>query len=258
MTEQSWVGPAVAFESVTVRIGRHRVLRDVSFSAGAGVTCLVGNNGSGKSTVLRAAATLAPFEGTVRLGGQITSSAAGVRAARRRLGYLSAEDMGSPQHTVEEAVTYAAWLQRVPRDRRSASVREAVRLVGLGTRRNDRLGTLSTGLRRRALLAQVLVHEPEVLLLDEPTSAVDPEHRTVFREILGGLGSNRTVLFSTHLGEDVEHAANQVVVLGDGRVQWTGASRDFLAAGENPDAGSGAESPFERSLRVLVGAEDVG
>lgn len=253
MAERSGVVPGVEFDSVSVKIGRQRVLHDVSFSAGPGITCLVGNNGSGKSTVLRAAATLIPVHGTIRIGGHRTSTVVGVTAARRRLGYLSAEGGGAPQHTVEEAVTYAAWLQRVPRGRRTASVRDAISRVGLTSRRGERLGALSTGLRQRARLAQVLVHEPEVLLLDEPTSAVDPEHRTVVREILGALGADRTVLLSTHLGEDVEHAADQVVVLGDGSVRWSGSSADFLAVGDPLPADRGTASPFERSLGALVG-----
>lgn len=256
--ERSPGPPGVEFESVTVRLGRQIVLHGVTFAADAGVTCLVGNNGSGKATVLRAAATLVPVQGEVRIAGEPTSSRLGVEAARRRFGYLSAEATGTGQHSVEEAVTYAAWLQHVPRHRRRAWVVDAIDQVGLGARRGDHLDALSTGLRRRALLAQALVHRPAVLLLDEPTAAVDPEHRTVFREILGRLGSDRTVVFSTHLSEDVEHAAHQVVALGEGQVRWTGTSEEFFVAGESCSAGRKTESRFERSLRVVAGADRVG
>ena len=223
---------------LTVSFRGTRVLDDVSFSAPRGALAVVGNNGAGKSTLLRVLATLEPATGSVVVDGHDICSWTGVRAARRRLGYLSAEPDAPASHTIVDAATYGAWLMRVPAARRAEAVDRAIDLVGLSDRRTDRLTVLSSGLRQRALLARALVHDPAVVLLDEPTAAVDPEQRTEIRRTIRLLAADRVVVFSTHLIEDVEHAADHVLVLQQGTSVWCGPAADLLAIGRDAAKGS--------------------
>lgn len=233
---------------LTVSLGGALVLDGVAFAVPRGALALVGNNGAGKSTLLRVLATLQPAGGTVIVDGQDLTTWAGVRAARRRLGYLPAEPDAPASHTVVDAATYGAWLMRVPRAERTEAVNRAIELVGLSDRRTDRLTVLSSGLRQRALLARTLVHDPTVVLLDEPTAAVDPEQRTEIRRTIRLLAADRVVVFSTHLIEDVEHAADHALVLQHGTSAWCGPAADLVAIGRGRAQGSD-DGTLEAALR---------
>jgi ABC-2 type transport system ATP-binding protein len=244
-------GPAgsggVTAHALGVSLRGRRVLDDVSFNAPQGALALVGNNGAGKSTLLRVLATLQPAEGSITAGGRDLTTWSGVRSARRTLGYLPAEADAPAAHTVIDAVTYGAWLTRVPRARRAQAVDRAIELVGLTARRGDRLTTLSSGLRARALIARAVVHEPALVLLDEPTAAIDPEQRGEIRRMIRQLAADRMVVFSTHLAEDIEHAADHALVLRDGAVAWAGPSPDLLALGRTAARGTD-EGTLEAAL----------
>ena len=215
---------AVLVKGVTKTFVRTRALAGADLVARHGVTGLVGPNGAGKTTLLRILATvLAPDAGTVRLLGRGPADADGRRAIRRRLGYLPQEPGYHRGFTVFEFVDYVAILKEMTNRRaRHDEVRRAIAEVGLESVSGKRIRALSGGMRRRLGLAQALLGDPELLVLDEPTVGLDPEQRLRFRELVAGLGEDRTVLLSTHQTDDVMNLCHHVVVLHEGRVRFAG------------------------------------
>ncbi len=215
--------------------GRTRVLAGVSLSMGSGVTGLLGPNGAGKTTLLRMLATvLAPDRGRLSLLGRDPTDPAQRVEIRRRLGYLPQEPGLYRHFSAFALLDYLAILKELS-DRRARhdEVRRVLDEVGLGGMAHRRIRTLSGGMRRRVALAQALLGDPELLVLDEPTVGLDPEQRVAFRELLSGLGERHAVLLATHQTEDVAALCQQVVVLHDGRVLLDGSPADVagVAAG---------------------------
>jgi ABC-2 type transport system ATP-binding protein len=210
----------VHVDSVNVSYGSRRAIRDVTFSLGPGVTGLLGPNGAGKTTLLRTIATAqAPDSGQILVEGIDATRSADHRAVRRRLGYLPQSPGYYPRFTVAEFVRHIAILKEIGgREVRRAAVERALATVDLGHRRNDKVRSLSGGMRQRLALACAILGDPEVLVLDEPTVGLDPEQRVRFREIIAELGRTRAVLLSTHQTDDVASLCSRVIVLGEGAV----------------------------------------
>jgi len=203
-------------------------LDGVDLRVGPGITGLLGPNGAGKTTLLRILATvLAPDGGTVRLLGRDPADADDRLAVRRRLGYLPQEPGLHPNFTAFEFVDYVAILKEMTdRRARHGEVRRVLELVGLGDQAKRKIKALSGGMRRRVALAQALLGEPDLLLLDEPTAGLDPEQRLRFREFVS-TSPDQTVVLSTHQTEDVAALCNAVVVLDQGRVRFSGTAREL-------------------------------
>ncbi|MGQ4334418.1 ABC transporter ATP-binding protein, partial [Streptomyces hayashii] len=214
----------------TIRVSglrvRHRkavALDAVDLDLGPGVHGLLGPNGAGKTSLIRVLATVAqPSAGRVEILGEDVGEPARRGTVRARLGYLPQDFGYYPRFTVREFVAYVAWLKDMPAADVPAAVELAVRRVGLGDRADARMKTLSGGMLRRAGIAQAIVNEPEVLLLDEPTAGLDSEQRVELRALLRELGARSTVLVSTHLVEDVAAACTEVTLLDAGRVAYRG------------------------------------
>ncbi len=194
----------VYITDLTRRFGRTQAVAGVTLQAGAGVFGLLGPNGAGKTSLLRMMATvLPPTSGRLRLLGRDPGSYGPRREIRRRLGYLPQNLGYYPGFTVAEFVEYFALLKDMPPGQVPRAVAAAVEQVGLGDKARAKLRTLSGGMLRRVGIAQAIVNEPELLLLDEPTAGLDPEQRVAFRALLRDLGQRATVIVSTHLVEDV-------------------------------------------------------
>ena len=215
----------VVVEGVSRTFGRSRAVTTVDFVAGAGVTGLLGRNGAGKTTLLRMLATvLAPDSGRLRMLGHDPATSAGRLAIRRRLGYLPQEPGFHRGMTVFAFVDYVAILKEfTDRRARHTEVRRVIDLVGLAPVSGKRIRALSGGMRRRVGLAQALLGDPDLVILDEPTAGLDPEQRLQFREMMSQIGEQRTVILSTHQTEDVAAVCQQVVVLNEGRCLFTGS-----------------------------------
>jgi ABC-2 type transport system ATP-binding protein len=204
--------------------GRTQALDGVSFELEKGVSGLLGPNGAGKTTLLRMLATvLAPDRGHLAVLGWNPQDAEGRLEIRRRLGYFPQEPGYHMNFTAFEFVDYLAILKEmVDRNRRHDEVRRVLEAVGLGDVASKKLKALSGGMRRRVILAQALLGNPDVLVLDEPTVGLDPVQRLRFREILSRLAETQTILLSTHMTEDVAAVCTRVVVLNEGQVQFNG------------------------------------
>ncbi|MCQ8194928.1 ABC transporter ATP-binding protein [Streptomyces rugosispiralis] len=234
-----------------VRVGRnHMAVDGLDLSLGTGVHGLLGPNGAGKSTLIRALATvLRPAEGNLELLGESAGGRGEHRALRRRIGYLPQEFGYYKRFTVREFVEYMAWLKEVPKADIPAAVQHAVERVGLADRADKRMKTLSGGMVRRVGIAQAIVNDPSILLLDEPTAGLDPAQRLRFRELLQELGKDTCVVVSTHLVEDVAAACTDVVLFAEGRLVFQGTPEDLAGAGDPEHVG---DSPLERGYAALL------
>ncbi|MDC2946260.1 ABC transporter ATP-binding protein [Streptomyces heilongjiangensis] len=238
-------------DGLRVRAGRTRMAVDgLDLSLGTGVHGLLGPNGAGKTTLIRALATvLRPAEGTLELLGESVDRRGEHRALRRRIGYLPQEFGYYKRFTVREFVEYMAWLKEVPKADIPAAVQRAVERVGLADRADERMKALSGGMVRRAGIAQAIVNDPALLLLDEPTAGLDPAQRVRFRQLLQELGTDTCVVVSTHLVEDVAAACTDVVLFAEGRLVFQGTPDELAAAGGPEHVG---DSPLERGYAALL------
>ncbi|PAX08144.1 ABC transporter ATP-binding protein [Sphingomonas lenta] len=204
-----------------------RALDGVTLSVARGLFGLLGPNGAGKSSLMRVVATLQrPTSGRVQFDG--IDVLAEPRAVRRRLGYLPQDFGVYPGVSAAELLAQMAVLKGV-RDRRSA-VERLLRLVNLWDARDRAVSGFSGGMRQRWGVAQALLSDPDLLVVDEPTAGLDPEERNRFHDVLFGLGERAVVILSTHIVEDVANLCRRVGVLGGGRVLADGAPGDLVAA----------------------------
>ncbi len=241
---------AVHADGLRVRAGRHLAVDGLDLALSTGVHGLLGPNGAGKTTLMRSLATVVkPAGGRLSLLGQDVDGRADLRYVRRRLGYLPQQFGFYPRFTVREFVEYMAWLREMPKAAVPGAVQRAVDRVGLASRADSRMKTLSGGMLRRAGIAQAIVNDPEVVLLDEPTVGLDPEQRMDFRALLRELGADSCVLVSTHLVEDVVAACTDVVLVSDGRLVYQGTPDGLIAEG---GAGDPGDSPAERGYSALL------
>jgi ABC-2 type transport system ATP-binding protein len=237
---------------LTRRFGRTQAVAGVDLKAGPGVFGLLGPNGAGKTTLLRMMATvIPPSSGTLRLLDRDPREYGPRREVRRRLGYLPQNLGYYPSFTVVEFIEYFALLKEMPASRIPRAVAEAVEQVGLGGQARAKLRTLSGGMLRRVGIAQAIVNDPGLLLLDEPTAGLDPEQRVSFRALLRDLGQRSTVVVSTHLVEDVGAACTQVALMHQGKIVFRGTPAELTARGQ--DGGTG-DAPLERGYTAVLSA----
>jgi ABC-2 type transport system ATP-binding protein len=197
-------------------------VNDVSLSLQRGVVGLIGHNGAGKTTLMQMIATL-----TRPTSGQILFNGADIckqpDLIRHRLGFLPQDFGVYPNLTALEFMQYFAALKGV---RDPARIRHLLELVNLHDQANRQAATFSGGMRRRLGIAQALLNDPDILIVDEPTAGLDPEERLRFRNLLGELGLDKLVIMSTHIVSDVESIASELAIMRSGR----------LIAFETPDA----------------------
>ena len=238
---------------LVARHGLTKVLDGLDLTVGRGVFGLLGPNGAGKTTLLRLLATVnRPAGGTLQLLGRDATNHGERRLIRRRLGYLPQSLGFYPDFTVFEFIEYFALLKEMPAGQVRPAVARAIERVGLADRARAKLRTLSGGMVRRVGIAQAIVNEPDLLLLDEPTAGLDPEQRVSFRALLRKFGTHGTVIVSTHLVEDVGAACTEVGLLESGRLVFRGTPEGLTARG---DADAPGDSALERGYsRVLQGA----
>ena len=228
------MAPVASASHVQRRFGSVLALSDVSFELEKGVTGLLGANGSGKTTLISLMlGVLRPNGGELEVLG-MDPLKAGYRL-RQRIGYAPEDDRFPPDVKANELVRHFAEMRGIPR--RAAVVRasEVLFEVGLGEERFRPIGTMSTGQRQRVKLAQALVHDPELVLLDEPTNGLDPIQRDDMLALVRRIGTDLgfTVLISSHLLGEVEQVSDNILMLEGGRVARSGSVANLLG-GETP------------------------
>ena len=216
MTETA---PVVTLDRVTVSYASHTALQDVSATFAAGAVGLLGPNGAGKSTMIKSLlGFMVPTTGRMQvLGLDVATSPLEIRA---RVGYMPESDAHIPGMNAVSFVAYCGELAGLPRVDAMQRAHEVLFYVGLGEARYRNVETYSTGMKQRIKLAQALVHDPDLLFLDEPTNGMDPKNRDEMLELVRDLAHNKGVslILSSHLLPDVEYTCDHVVVMDKGRV----------------------------------------
>ena len=205
-----------------------RALDRVTLSIPRGMYGLLGPNGAGKSTLMRAIATLqTPSEGTIRFGG--IDVIAEPEQLRRKLGYLPQDFGVYPRVSAYEMLDHMAVLKGVASAAdRKTTVETLLQQTNLWSVRRKMLSGFSGGMRQRFGIAQALIGNPELIIVDEPTAGLDPEERNRFLNLLAEIGENVVVILSTHIVDDVADLCARMAVLADGRVQVEGAPRELI------------------------------
>ncbi len=221
---------SISMRGVGRAFGATQALADIDLDLEPGVIGFLGPNGAGKTTLLRLLATaLPPSQGEVRVLGRDLEVPAERTDIRRRLGYLP-QEVGFPRgFTAFGFVDYIALLKEWAEPAsRHAEVRRVLDQVGLSDLTTKRIRAMSGGQRRRVALAQALLGSPPVLILDEPTTGVDPEQRVTLRTVLAEIARTSVVVLSTHQTEDVAALCERVVVLDRGRIRYDGPVTDLV------------------------------
>ena len=225
----------IAVKNLTKTFGRTLAVDDISFEVSKGeVVGFLGPNAAGKTTTMRMLTCyIAPDSGTATVAGYDVSEAS--LEVRKRVGYLPES---APLYLDMDVIAYlefVADVRGIPPGERSRRVRRMVEVCGLETMLGRTVGTLSKGYRQRVGLAQTLIHDPEILILDEPTTGLDPSQIIEIRELVKEIGKERTVILSTHILPEVEVTCTRVLIINDGRIVASGTPQELqsVAGGEH-------------------------
>src|SRR5262245_9445444 len=208
----------IEVENLTKRYGRHTAVDGISFRVEKGeILGFLGPNGAGKTTTMRILTCYLPATaGTARVAGHDVFQAP--LEVKRRVGYIPETPPLYPDMSVQDFLTFCAKIKGVPAKERAAKVDEAIARCRVGDVRTKLIGKLSKGYRQRVGLAQAVLHNPEVLILDEPTAGLDPKQIIETRELIKSLGGSHTIILSTHILPEVSMTCGRVVIINKGRV----------------------------------------
>lgn len=209
---------SIKVSHLTKIYGQQRAVDDISFTIEKGqIVGFLGPNGAGKSTTLKiATGYVPPSSGSVEVEGMdVVSNSLEVR---RNIGYLPEHNPLYLEMFVHEYLHFVGKVYRIPTSRLKMRVAEIIQLCGLSKEQNKRIEALSKGYRQRVGIAQALIHDPSVLILDEPTTGLDPNQILEIRNLIKTVSVNKTVIFSTHILQEVQAICDRVVVINLGRI----------------------------------------
>ena len=215
--------------NLTKKFGDFTAVDHVNLTMTNGVYGLLGVNGAGKTTLMRMLCTLVkPTGGTITYGGKNILQLDG--GYRKLLGYLPQEFGFYPEFTVQDYLLYIASIKGIRPVVAKKRAKELIGKVGLAKAANKKMRTLSGGMKRRAGIAQAMLNDPRILILDEPTAGLDPNERIRFRNLISELSEERLVLLSTHIVSDIEYIANEIWLMKDGRIIQQGTLDQMLSS----------------------------
>lgn len=214
--------------SLSKNYGKVQALKNVSFKIDTGVYGLLGPNGAGKSTMIRI------ITGSMRASsGEVLYNGRRIRenekAYKKILGYVPQRQGMYDSFTAARFLEYMAVLKELKRKEIPEEVERVLKIVGLQENALRRLGGFSGGMKQRVLIAQALLGDPRIIILDEPTAGLDPKERIKIRNFISRIGENRTILLATHVVSDVESIAREILLLGDGVLKEKGTPRELCA-----------------------------
>ena len=220
---------ALILDGLTKTFSSFPAVNNLSYTMDTGVYGLLGVNGAGKTTLMRMLCTLlTPTSGTITWDGQDIFSLGS--AYRNLLGYLPQDFGYYPDFSVQDYLLYIASIKGLRPATARQRMQNLLEQVGLTQVRRQNRKKLSGGMKRRAGIAQAMLNDPKILILDEPTAGLDPKERIRFRNLISELAENRLVLLSTHIVSDVEYIADQILLMKDGSLVHHGTSQQLLAA----------------------------
>lgn len=247
---------AVEVKDLVKTFGTQTAVNKISFSVGKGeITGFLGPNGAGKSTTMRMITGYLPADsGSITVCGLPASPEA--MEFRKKIGYLPEANPQYFEMYVKEYLQFVAQVHRIKNVRNT--IKSVIEMVGLSPEAHKKIGQLSKGYKQRVGIAAALVHDPEVLILDEPTSGLDPNQILEIRNVIRNLAENKTVLFSTHIMQEVEAICNSVIIINKGNL----VADDSVANLQQQGGKTEVQVSFQRAadeelLRLLPGVENV-
>lgn len=209
---------SIVLQHLTKLYGSQKALDNVSFSAGKGqIVGLLGPNGAGKSTTMKiTTGYLLPNEGKVEVAG--IDVVKNPKEARKHIGYLPEHNPLYLDMYIREFLEFTASIFGISGKKRSTRIEELIEITGLTAERRKKIGQLSKGYRQRVGLAQAMIHDPEVLILDEPTTGLDPNQIVEIRQLISTLGQSKTVVLSTHIMQEVSAICHRAVIINRGKI----------------------------------------
>lgn len=249
----------IEVKGLTKRYGAAAAVKDVSFSVGADqVLGFLGPNGAGKTTIMKILTGYHfPSEGAAYLDGVSVQDAP--VEVKKRIGYLPESAPLYGELSVREYLEFIAGARLIAKAERKGAVERAMEACGLAAAGSKRIETLSKGYRQRTGLAQAILHDPPVLILDEPTTGLDPNQIIEIRSLIKELGRRKTVILSTHILQEVEAVCSRVLILNEGRIAAQGTPEEIAGTMKGGDVWElllkgGAEGAVEAALGALEGA----
>lgn len=222
----------ITVSNLTKEYGSQKAVDDISFHIKTGeILGFLGPNGAGKSTTMKIITCfISPTSGTVELDGyNIKNDAENVR---RRIGYLPENNPLYTDMTIVDYLQLAASLHKVPKPEIPGRVRNMIDVCGLGPEQHKYIHELSKGFRQRVGLAQALIHDPEVLILDEPTTGLDPNQIVEIRSLIKEIGKEKTVMLSSHILKEVEATCDRILIINKGKLVADGSTEELKARSE--------------------------
>ncbi len=220
---------SIILNNIGKKYGNIPALHELSFKVDSGeIVGLLGPNGAGKSTLMKIlSGLLHPSTGNANICGFDVEMQ--LLQVRERIGYLPEDNPLYPNMYISEYLSYSAGFYDLGKSKKNR-IQEMIEIAGLSAHLNKKIGNLSKGLKQRVGLAQVLLHDPDVLILDEPTSGLDPNQIVDIRNLILELGSEKTILFSSHIMQEIELLCSRVIILDDGKLVADGLTKDMLAS----------------------------
>ncbi len=207
----------LTYDGIGKNYGNRTALRRVSFSLHEGVCGLLGPNGAGKSTLMNiTAGNLKASSGAVLLDGK--KADASMEGFRARLGYMPQQQTFYPEFRVTKFLSYVAALRGMKKEVAEKRIPEVLGLVDLTDVSHQKIRSLSGGMKQRLLIAQAVIHDPDILILDEPTAGLDPKQRIAIRNLVAKISMHKIVILATHVVSDVEYIADDILLLKEGEV----------------------------------------
>jgi ABC-2 type transport system ATP-binding protein len=249
----------IRIENLVKTFGAKRAVDGVSFNVERGeVLGFLGPNGAGKSTTMRmVTGFMPPTEGRVTIGGHDVAESP--LAAKRLIGYLPENAAAYPDMTVRSFLDFAAELRGLDRSKRKKALNRVVELCFLESVLRQSIDTLSKGYKHRTCLAQALIHDPDVLIMDEPTDGLDPNQKHEVRNLIRELGKNKAIVFSTHILEEVDAACTRAIIIDRGRIVANGTPEELRNLSDKAGAVTvSAHGASAEKLATLGRVEDLG
>ncbi|MDX1639101.1 MAG: ATP-binding cassette domain-containing protein [Balneolaceae bacterium] len=247
----------ITVSNLTKEYGPQKAVDDISFEVKTGeILGFLGPNGAGKSTTMKIITCfISPTAGNVSLNGYNIHDHP--RTVRSRIGYLPENTPLYTDMTIVDYLTLSARLQEMPENRIMPRIREMIDICGLGPEKHKFIGELSKGYRQRVGLAQALIHDPEVLILDEPTTGLDPNQIAEIRGLIKEIGQEKTVMLSSHILKEVEATCDRILIINRGKLVADGSTQELRQRAKGADqllvqirSGNGEEDIGEELLKL--------
>ena len=237
----------IVIKNLSKNYGRKAALKNVSVTIHSGMYGLVGRNGAGKTSLMRILATLSvPSGGEVSMNGIPINETGKIREI---VGYLSQNFSFYRNMSVYDAMDYLGLLSNLPDKIRKERIASLLEQVNLKENMRTKIKALSGGMKQRLGIAQALLHDPQILIVDEPTAGLDPEERIRFRNMLSEFAEDRIVILSTHISSDVETSCENIGVLDNGKMIWNGAAEELIKQAEGKVYLISAEKKQDKIIR---------